>query len=107
MCPAGRGITRLVRTDLFDYDLPEPRIARWPSPRRDESRLLVVEERGVCHARITDWPELVPVLLACRLGLYHIRRYNRSRASRTSGSALSAAWSSGSESCRRDDDLSG
>jgi hypothetical protein len=26
--------------------------------------------------RDADWPEPVPVLLACRLGLYHFRRYN-------------------------------
>jgi S-adenosylmethionine:tRNA ribosyltransferase-isomerase len=49
-----------VRTDLFDYALPEALIARWPSPRRDDARLLVVESEQVGHRYIVDWPELVP-----------------------------------------------
>jgi S-adenosylmethionine:tRNA ribosyltransferase-isomerase len=49
-----------VRTDLFDYALPEELIARWPSPRRDDARLLVVEAEEIRHRHIADWPDLVP-----------------------------------------------
>jgi len=47
-----------VRTELFDYALPEELIARWPSPRRDDARMLA-EGDHVRHQRIADWPELV------------------------------------------------
>lgn len=47
---------------LFDYDLPEERIASTPAARRDESRLLVVERRTqtVSHRVFRDLPELLP-----------------------------------------------
>jgi S-adenosylmethionine:tRNA ribosyltransferase-isomerase len=49
-----------VRTDLFDYELPEAHIARWPSPERGDARLLVVAEHGVEHRRVAEFPDLVP-----------------------------------------------
>ena len=48
-----------MRTDLFDYDLPERLIAKWPSARREDARLLVVERGRVRHQHITDWPDLL------------------------------------------------
>jgi len=46
----------MLRTDLFDYDLPERLIAQMPSQRRDESRLLVVHraERRIEHRHFRD-----------------------------------------------------
>ena len=42
------------RTSDYDYDLPEDRVARYPAVRRDESRLLVVGERGFGHRRFGE-----------------------------------------------------
>jgi S-adenosylmethionine:tRNA ribosyltransferase-isomerase len=48
-----------IRLDEFDYDLPPHLVARAPSPRRDESRLLVVQRSGgvLGHGRFSDLPE--------------------------------------------------
>jgi len=45
----------------FDYDLPPARIAQRPTPRRDESRLMVIPRHGngVRHHRFSDLPELL------------------------------------------------
>ncbi len=42
----------------YDYPLPQERIARYPAPRREESRLMVVQRGGgvVAHARFEDLP---------------------------------------------------
>ena len=50
-----------LRTDLFDYALPERLIAQTPAARRDESRLLVVDRRAhtVAHHVFTDLAELL------------------------------------------------
>ena len=54
-----------TRVSDYDYELPGDRIARYPAPRRDESRLLVVDpgsERpgsSVRHRRFSDLPELL------------------------------------------------
>ena len=47
-----------LRTDLFDYDLPERLIAQTPAARRDESRLLVVDRRArsVAHHVFSELP---------------------------------------------------
>ena len=47
---------RPVRTDDFDYHLPKELIAQHPSPRRDESRLLVLhrESGAIEHRRFRD-----------------------------------------------------
>jgi len=51
----------LMRTDDFDYELPEELIARYPAARRDESRLLVLHRREgrLEHRRFSDLPEYV------------------------------------------------
>jgi S-adenosylmethionine:tRNA ribosyltransferase-isomerase len=48
-----------LKTDLFDYPLPEHLIAQKPADRRDESRLLVIERqsRTVQHRHFRDLPE--------------------------------------------------
>lgn len=51
-----------MRIDLFDYELPQDRIATHPPPRRDGARLMRVDpRRGTFDDRtIADLPELVP-----------------------------------------------
>lgn len=46
----------------LDYELPQERIARFPSERRDESRLLVFDRHTqiVQHARFKDLPNFLP-----------------------------------------------
>ena len=48
-----------MKTDLFDYPLPERLIAQQPADRRDESRLLVVHRstHTVEHRHFRDLPE--------------------------------------------------
>lgn len=48
-----------LSTDLFDYPLPERLIAQVPAPRRDESRLLVVDRvsRRLEHRHFRDLTE--------------------------------------------------
>jgi S-adenosylmethionine:tRNA ribosyltransferase-isomerase len=50
-----------LRTDLFDYDLPERLIAQTPAARRDQSRLLVVDRRrhSVIHHVFADLPRFL------------------------------------------------
>jgi S-adenosylmethionine:tRNA ribosyltransferase-isomerase len=47
-----------LRTELFDYALPERLIAQTPAPRRDQSRLLVADrrKRTVAHHGFADLP---------------------------------------------------
>lgn len=49
-----------MRTELFDYPLPEQAIAQHPPAERDGGRLLVLGRAGVAHRRIRDLAELVP-----------------------------------------------
>ena len=48
-----------LKTDLFDYSLPDRLIAHQPTARRDESRLLVVNRRAhtIEHRQFRDLPE--------------------------------------------------
>ena len=50
-----------LKTDLFDYELPERLIAQTPAGRRDESRLLVVDRRAhtIAHRHFRDLPEFL------------------------------------------------
>jgi S-adenosylmethionine:tRNA ribosyltransferase-isomerase len=49
-----------VRTDLFDFDLPEDRIALRPASPRDSARLMVVRADGTReHKHVRDLPELL------------------------------------------------
>ncbi len=49
-----------MRTDRFDYELPDSRIARYPAASRDGARMLVVEADGVLDSTIAAWPDLLP-----------------------------------------------
>lgn len=57
-----RATSPRVRIDLFDYELPQDRIATHPPPRRDGARLMRIDpRRGTFEDRtIADLPELVP-----------------------------------------------
>ncbi|MDD5307797.1 MAG: tRNA preQ1(34) S-adenosylmethionine ribosyltransferase-isomerase QueA [Deltaproteobacteria bacterium] len=50
-----------MKTDLFDYELPEGLIALHPPERRDSGRLMIVPrgDRPFEHGRVTDLPELL------------------------------------------------
>ncbi len=49
-----------MRVDLFDFELPEDRIALRPAAPRDAARLLVVEPgRGLTDATVRDLPGLL------------------------------------------------
>ena len=44
----------------FQYDLPDDRIARFPLPRRDASKLLVYRGGTISHQQFSELPELLP-----------------------------------------------
>lgn len=44
----------------FQYNLPDERIARFPLPQRDTSRLLVYRQGEISHKRFSDLPALLP-----------------------------------------------
>jgi S-adenosylmethionine:tRNA ribosyltransferase-isomerase len=49
-----------VRTDLFDFDLPDERIALYPAEPRDAARMLVVQgNTRRDHHRVSDLPDLL------------------------------------------------
>src|SRR5438270_168631 len=48
-----------MRVDLFDFELPQDRIALRPARPRDSARLLLVEEREISDHRVLDLPELL------------------------------------------------
>jgi len=53
-----------LRVDAFDYDLPAELVAQQPAPRRDGSRLLVLDRvvgaaGGLRHIQFTDLPSLL------------------------------------------------
>ena len=49
-----------LRLGQFQYDLPDERIARFPLPRRDTSKLLVYRAGQISHAHFTDLTNLLP-----------------------------------------------
>ncbi|MEZ0487818.1 S-adenosylmethionine:tRNA ribosyltransferase-isomerase [Fibrella aquatica] len=44
----------------FQYDLPDERIARFPLPKRDQSKLLVYKEGQISHSQFFNLPDLLP-----------------------------------------------
>lgn len=57
-----RATSPRVRIELFDYELPEDRIARYPTSRRDGARLLVVNPRtdALDDRALIDIPDFIP-----------------------------------------------
>lgn len=49
-----------MKTSLFDYELPDDRIAQRPLPDRDAGRLCTVGREGIRHGAFRDFPALVP-----------------------------------------------
>lgn len=52
--------TTELRLSQFQYDLPDERIARFPLPQRDASKLLVYRAGQISHAHFPDLPSLLP-----------------------------------------------
>ena len=50
-----------MRTDQFDYDLPQRLIAQYPLSDRSSSKLLVVDRKtqGFSHAKFSDLRDLL------------------------------------------------
>src|SRR6478672_2563241 len=48
-----------MRVDLFDFELPQDRIALRPARPRDSARLLLVEGRDVSDHKVLELPRLV------------------------------------------------
>ncbi|MEZ0607969.1 S-adenosylmethionine:tRNA ribosyltransferase-isomerase [Fibrella sp. WM1] len=46
--------------DQYQYDLPDERIARFPLPQRDGSKLLVYRQGKLAHHTFRDLPDLLP-----------------------------------------------
>jgi len=51
---------RSVKSEDFDYDLPEGKIAKYPVPCRDESKLLVWENGEVSQSLFKHIPAILP-----------------------------------------------
>src|SRR4051812_45963898 len=48
-----------MRVDLFDFELPQDRIALRPARPRDSARLLLVEGRDIADHRVLELPDLL------------------------------------------------
>jgi len=51
---------RHIRISDYDYSLPEERIAKFPLPQRDHSKLLVYRHGEVSHDKFFNLPEYLP-----------------------------------------------
>ena len=71
-----------MKTDLFDYQLPEELIAQRPAEKRDRSRMLVLDRvSGECSIRefadITDYLEAGDLLVSNNTKVMRARLYGR------------------------------
>ncbi len=49
-----------IRLGDFGYELPDDRIARYPKPNRDQSKLLVYKDGNIGHHTFSDLPGHIP-----------------------------------------------
>jgi S-adenosylmethionine:tRNA ribosyltransferase-isomerase len=63
-----------VKLELLSYELPEAQIAAYPTQARDGARLLVVQNDGLQHRQIVDFPDLVPERSLLVLNETRVRR---------------------------------
>jgi S-adenosylmethionine:tRNA ribosyltransferase-isomerase len=63
-----------LKTELFDYDLPEGAIASRPLSERDGARMLVLDGGTIEHATIADWARRVPERALVVLNDTRVRR---------------------------------
>lgn len=69
-----------MRTELFDYELPEELIAERPPAERDGARLLVLDGDAISHARVREVAERVPegaLVVLNETRVRHARLYAR------------------------------
>ncbi len=80
-----------MRVDLFDFDLPQERIALAPASPRDSARMLVVEQQGLGDHMITDLPSFLhegDLLVTNNTRVMPAQLFG-SRAAREGGDAIS------------------
>lgn len=63
-----------VKADLFDYQLPEERIAQYPPDQRDGARMLVLSGAGVEHDSVRELSERIPAGALVVLNETRVRR---------------------------------
>ncbi|MBR1784246.1 MAG: S-adenosylmethionine:tRNA ribosyltransferase-isomerase [Bacteroidales bacterium] len=51
---------KAIRIEDYDYPLPDGRIARYPAPQRDQSKLLCLRGADISEHRFSDLPALLP-----------------------------------------------
>ncbi|GAE82099.1 S-adenosylmethionine:tRNA ribosyltransferase-isomerase [Bacteroides reticulotermitis JCM 10512] len=49
-----------IRIDAYNYPLPDERIAKYPLPTRDQSKLLIYRQGEVSEDVFTSLPEYLP-----------------------------------------------
>lgn len=75
-----------MRTDTFDYELPEELIAERPPDERDGARLLVLDVGAVSHAQVRELAQLIPENALVVLNETRVRRARLyARRERTAG----------------------
>ena len=52
--------TQQIHIDDFNYELPDERIAKFPLPRRDQSKLLVYKNGNISESQFKNIASLLP-----------------------------------------------
>ncbi len=53
---------RDLSIDIFDYDLPDERIARYPAGERSSAKQLVYRDGAISHGVFRDLPQRLPAV---------------------------------------------